>query len=77
MMEFAIRQDKKTVWNCGKNISKTPLAAMAKALHCLENPYQGWHLVSQLVVVSSLSSQWPAASLARRFCKRCGTGPFG
>ena len=31
---------------------KDPLAALAKALECLENPCWGWHLVSQLVVAS-------------------------
>ena len=31
---------------------KDPMAALAKALECLQNPCQGWHLVSQLVVAS-------------------------
>ena len=31
---------------------KDPLVALDKALKCLENPYQGWHLVSQCVVAS-------------------------
>ena len=69
--EYFLGRTLKTVWNCGKNIFKTPLAALAKALQRLENPHQGWHLVSQLVVASPLSSQWAAASMARRFCKRC------
>ena len=29
-----------------------PIVALEKALECLENPYQGWHLVSQCVVAS-------------------------
>ena len=31
---------------------KDPLAALAKALECSENPHEGWHLVSQFVVAS-------------------------
>ena len=35
-----------------ENTSKTPLAALATALECLENPYLGWHLDSQFVVAN-------------------------
>ena len=31
---------------------KDPLAALAKALECLENPHKGWHLVSQLSLLT-------------------------
>ena len=48
---------------------KDPLVGLASALGSLENPHQGWHLVSQFVVASPLSSHWLAALLARRFCK--------
>ena len=47
---------------------KDPMAALAKVLECLENLHWGWYLVSQFVV---------AASLAQRFCKKCGKGPIG
>ena len=36
------------IWNCRKNNSKDPMAALAKASECL----QGWHLVSQFGVAS-------------------------
>ena len=41
---------------------KDPVAALAKALECLEAANKRWHLVSQIVVVKLLSSQWRSAS---------------
>ena len=54
---------------------KDPIAALAKALECLENAW-GWHLVRsfswQVVWL-----QWPAILWVPRFCKRCGKTVLG
>ena len=56
---------------CGKNIS------LAKALECLENPYWGWHLVSQFDVASLCRHNGFQHRWRKDFSKRCGKGPTG
>ena len=56
---------------------KDPIVALEKALECLENPYQGRHLVSQCVVASPCRRNGGAASLVRRLCQRGAKGPTG
>ena len=53
------------------------MAAWAKALECLENPYEGWHLVSPFVVASLCRRSGFQSRWRKDFFKRCGKGPFG
>ena len=54
-----------------------PVAALAKALECLEKPYKGWHLVSQFVVASLCRRSGFQSRWRKDFCKRCGKGAIG
>ena len=56
---------------------KDPMAALSKALECLENPYEGWHLVSPFVVASLCRRSGFQSRWRKDFFKRCGKGPFG
>ena len=70
----ATGQKKTPAWLWEEHL-KAPLAALAKALECLENPYWGWHLVSQLVAASrrnGFQHRW-----CKDFAKDVGRGPVG
>ena len=56
---------------------KDPLAALGKALECLENPYEGWHLVSQFVVASICRRNGFQHRWSQDFSKEVGSALFG
>ena len=54
-----------------------PLAALAKALGCLENPYYGWHLVSQFVVANLCHRNGFQHRWCENFAKDVGRASLG
>ena len=56
---------------------KDPMVALAKALECLDNPYQGWHLVLQCVVASLCRRNGLQHRWCKDFAKEVGWGPVG
>ena len=56
---------------------KNPLAALAKALKCLENPYWGWHVISQFVVYNVCRRNGFQHRWCEKFGKDVGWTPLG
>ena len=56
---------------------KDPVPALAKALECLENPYWGWHLVSQFAVASFCRRNAFQHRWCKDFAKEVGTALLG
>ena len=84
MRNFWIRRAKKIsqaeqkpVCNCGQEHLKDPVAALAKALECLENPHWGRHLVSQFVVANLCRRSGFQHRWREEFAKDVGWALFG
>ena len=68
--------EQELAWICGKTHQR-PDCGPGKSVGMVGESLPWSAFGFTVCCCQPLSSQWPAASVARRFCKICGTGPTG